>query len=327
MESTMRAVVLERSSAAEELHTSRVPVPRVKPGWVLVQVEAFGLNHSEVMLRAFEAEEDHIRLPRILGIECVGVIADPSDSRFKTGDRVVALMGGMGRSFDGSYAEYALLPESIVFSVDSDLPWDQMAAIPETWFTAWGSLFECLRLQSGESLLIRGGTSALGLAALQIARSLGCVVTATTRSQTKAAKLLQAGADVVLLDDETLADRAFASHPHGFDTILELVGPSTLLESMHLAGNPGRVCMSGVLGNQYELNGFDPIKDIPNGVSLSGFFSNYPDQKTIDAIFSHIAAHDMHPIVGARFTLDRIGRAHALMERSGAFGKVVATID
>lgn len=323
----MRAVVLRGCCEPNELRVESVPVPSVKPGWVLIEVKAFGLNRSELMLRSFEAEEDYIELPRIPGIECVGVVADPSDSRFRAGERVAALMGGMGRSFDGGYAEYVLVPEKNVFSIEgfADLSWDELAAIPETWFTAFGSLFECLRLQSGESLLVRGGTSALGLAAAQIAKALDCFVVSTTRSAAKREKLLAVGVDAALVDkgEGSLLEAARGVSPRGFDAVLDLVGPSTLRESLRLAAHPGRVCMTGLLGSPEPLLRFDPIFDIPNGVSLSGFYSNYPEQGAVDSIFGFVREHGLHPLIGARYGFEQIGEAHADMEASRVFGKAV----
>ena len=150
----MKAVVLTKPTKAEAIVLSEVEVPTVKPGWVLVKIKAFGLNHSEQILREFEIENDYINKPIIPGIECVGEIADASDSGLEVGQKVVALMGGMGRSFGGSYAEYALLPVHHVFPVETNLSWTKMGAIPETYFTAWGSLFQCLNLQPSDKLLI-----------------------------------------------------------------------------------------------------------------------------------------------------------------------------
>src|SRR5512145_1314348 len=129
----MKAVVLHHTGAPDVLKVSEVPMPTIKPGWVLIRVKAFGLNRSELMMREYEGNAPYIRLPRVLGIECAGEIADPSDSAFQKGQRVVALMGGMGRSFDGSYAQYTLVPAKNVFSVDIDLDWEELGAIPETY--------------------------------------------------------------------------------------------------------------------------------------------------------------------------------------------------
>ena len=181
----MRAVLLDKITEAKDIVLSECPVPETRPGWVLVKVKAFGLNHSEKLLRQSEIRADYIRKPVIPGIECVGEIADPSDSGLAVGQKVAALMGGMGRSFNGSYAEYALLPGRIVFTIESKLPWEALGAVPETYYTAWGSLFECLHLTADDTLLIRGATCALGYAAIQIAGALGCKVIATTHREEK----------------------------------------------------------------------------------------------------------------------------------------------
>ncbi len=174
----MKAVLLNKVTPIGEIALSEIPVPALKPGWLLVKVKAFGLNHSEKILRTQEIEENYIKKPVVPGIECVGEVADPGDTRFLQGQKICALMGGMGRSFDGSYAEYALLPEHHVFAIDSDLSWEQLGAVPETYFTAWGSLFECLQLKREDTLLVRGATCALGYAAIQLAKALGCRVIA-----------------------------------------------------------------------------------------------------------------------------------------------------
>lgn len=322
----MKAVVLRTTCAASALRVETVPTPRAKPGWVLVKVKAFGLNHSEAIFRSVEAEAPYIHLPRIMGIECVGEIADPSDSRFARGQRVVALMGGMGRSFDGSYAEYALLPQNIVFAVESDLEWIELAAIPETYFTAYSALFDCLQLAPSDSLLIRGATSSVGCAAVQLAKSIGCRVLATTRSEYKLDLLSSRGADFPLLGDSTLSERIRAVCPDGVQKALELIGPATLLDTLKLVSCHGIVCDVGVLGERYTLDGFDPIKDIPAGVYLSSFYSNNPTQYSMDRIFQHIDVHGIKPTVAAIFEFDEIAKAHELLDSGEANGKIVVRI-
>jgi NADPH:quinone reductase-like Zn-dependent oxidoreductase len=319
----MRAVVLHKTGVPEALTVSDVPVPEVKPGWVLVKVKAFGINRSELMMRRFEGDAPYIHLPRIIGIECVGEIADPSDSGLRKGRKVVALMGGMGRTFDGSYAEYALLPLKIVFTVDTDLSWEELAAIPETYFTAYGSLFDCLQIESGDTILIRGGTSASGLAAIQMAKSIGATVLASTRKESKIDFLRSQGAGHVFIDNGTLSQQLLSLYPHGVKKVLELVGVSTLLESLKLVAYHGIACCTGMLDKKGLLDRFDPIKDIPNGVYLTGFFSNYPSQKAIDAIFSLIKTYNLHPVISKTLPLDRIAEAHRLAESNEASGKIV----
>lgn len=319
----MKAIVLHRTCSPEELTVSDVPVPEVKPGWVLVRVMAFGLNRSELMMRAFEADAPYITLPRIPGIECTGEIADPSDSDFIKGQKVIALMGGMGRSFDGSYAEYTLLPAKNVFKVNTSLSWEELGAVPESYFTAYGSLFDCLQLTLVDTLLVRGGTSALGLSAIQLAKSTGATVIATSRNEEKRELLTRQGADNVLIDDGTLPGQLFKIYPEGVSKILELIGPSTLRESTKLSSYHGIVCSTGVLGKTSVLNNFDPIKDIPNGVYLTGFYSNYPTQAVIDDIFNMIGRNNLNPVISHIYSLGEIGIAHRLMENNMTKGKVV----
>jgi len=319
----MKAVVLTQTGAPEVLQMTEVPIPTVKQGWVLIQVKAFGLNRSELMMRQYEGNSPYIQLPRILGIECVGIVADASDSHFTKGQTVVALMGGMGRSFDGSYAEYTLVPAKHVFTVDTDMSWEQLAAIPETYFTAYGSLFDSLQLNSNDVLLVRGGTSSAGLAAIQLAKSIGAKVLASTRKEEKRQLLINTGADYVLIEDGTLSSQLKATYPQGVTKILELIGAATLMESMNLLRKHGIVCVTGILGKKATLDNFYPIKDIPSGVYLTGFSSNSPNQQLIDALFSHIKQHNLQPTIANIFSLDQLADAHRMMENNEANGKIV----
>jgi NADPH2:quinone reductase len=319
----MKAIVLYKTCRPEDLTISEIPIPETKPGWVLIKVKAFGLNRSELMMREYEGNATYIQLPRVLGIECAGEISEQSDSRFKKGQRVVALMGGMGRSFDGSYAEYTLVPSKNVFSVGGTDDWDELGAIPETYFTAWGSVMDCLQLSPHDTLLVRGGTSATGLAAVQLAKSWGATVLASTRNENKREILLRQGADHVVIDDGTIKAQVLRIFPSGVNKILELIGAATLFESASLLRHHGIVCVTGILGKKGTIDHFYPIKDIPNGVYLTGFSSNFPTQKIIDNIFIHIQKNDLHPAISKVFALEEIGKAHQLMDNNEANGKVV----
>ncbi len=321
----MKAVVLERTCRAEEMVIKDVPIPAVKPGWVLLKIKAFGINRAEISLRKYEADAPYIKLPRILGIECVGEIVDPSDSDFKTGQCVAALMGGMGRSFDGSYAEYVLLPVSHVFSANTELDWTEMAAIPETFFTAYGSLFECLQIQPNDIILIHAATSALGFAAIQLAKSIGCTVIGTTRKEERLESLKEIGADFAMLDDGTLSKQVMKVFPNGITKVLELVGEAAIEETSKLLKKHGIICSTGQLGGSTSKE-FDVIKSIPNGVYLSSFYSNYPTQEIIYEIFNHIRKCNLKPHISKVFTLDEIAQAHLLMEENKANGKIVVLV-
>jgi len=316
---TMQAVLLNKVTEAKDIALSEVPIPSVRPGWVLVKVKAFGLNHSEKLLRLNEIRADYIPKPIVPGIECAGEIADPSDSGLAIGQKVVALMGGMGRSFWGSYAEYALLPRRIVFPIESDLDWAALGAVPETYFTAWGSLFESLHLQPSDLLLIRGATCALGYAAIWIAKALGCRVIATTHRESKLALLAEA--DEAILDDGKLTGKV-----RGATKALDLVGPRNLKDTLTAVEKGGIVCQTGLLGGVYALKGFDPIKDIPNGVYLTGFFSNYPTQQIMDEIFAFLKEKQLVPTVGKVFDFAQIRDAVAAQDEGKVNGKIVVRV-
>ncbi|WP_242622584.1 alcohol dehydrogenase catalytic domain-containing protein [Lachnoclostridium sp. Marseille-P6806] len=316
MEKTMKAVVLNGVTNAEEVTLTKFPVPQVKPGWVLVKVRAFGMNHSEQILRLNEINADYIQKPVIPGIECVGEIADASDGGLTIGQKVIAMMGGMGRSFNGSYAEYAMLPLHHVFAIESDLPWEALGAVPETYFTAWGSLFECLQLKPDDTLLIRGATCALGYAAIQIAKALGCHAIATTHKENKFS--LIADADEQVFDDGKLTGKV-----KGVTKALDLVGPRNLKDTMTAVEKGALVCNTGILGGVYVLNGFDPIKDIPNGVYLTGFFSNYPSGQVVDDMFRFFNEKKLVPVYGEIFDFDHIKDAVIAQGTGKVNGKIV----
>ena len=316
---TMRAVLLDKITDGKDIVLSECPVPEVKPGWVRIKVKGFGLNHSEQILRRSEIDAAYIQKPVIPGIECVGEVADPSDTDLKPGQKVIALMGGMGRSFNGSYAEYALLPRRIVFPVNSALPWEALGAVPETYFTAWGSLFECLRLTKEDTLLIRGATCALGYAAMQIAKALGSKVIATTHRESKLSLITEA--DEAVIDDGRLTGKI-----QGVTKALDLIGPRYLKDTLTAVEKGGIVCQTGILGGVYALNGFDPIKDIPNGVYLTGFFSNYPNQQVIDEIFAFLNEKKLIPVSGRVFEFEHITEALTAQDDGTVNGKIVVVV-
>jgi NADPH:quinone reductase len=318
----MRAVVLEKPCQADELAVMEVPIPEVNPGWVLVKIKAFGINRSEIFTR--QGDSPSVKLPRIIGIECAGEIEDPSDSSFQKGQRVVSLMGGLGRDFDGSYAEYALIPSSQVYPINHHIDWVRLAAIPEMYYTAYASLFDVLRLSEEETLLIRGGTSSVGLAALQLAKSVGATVVSTTRNANKMKYLKDHGADFVLLDDESLSEQLFANFSNGMNKVLELVGTVTLKSSLKLLAEHGTLCMTGILGGEWVLDNFEPMIDIPSGAYFTQFDSgvNFKEKLLVE-LFDHIEQYKIDVPIADVFPLEEIDKAHLLMESNKAIGKIV----
>ena len=320
----MKALLLEGSTKVEDLKLSDIPIPKVKDDWVLVKIMAFGMNHSEALFRQFEIDNATFNKPVVPGIECVGIVEDPSNSDLSKGDKVIALMGGMGRTFNGSYEEYVLLPRKNVFKVNTKLDWIHLAAIPETYFTAWGSLFECLQLKEKDSLLIRGGTSALGIASIILAKNLGCRVIVTVRSDKHNELLEYLGVNKIIIDIENSIKDKIGEK---VDKILELVGPLTVPESLKLLNKGGICCSTGILGNVFTLDKFDPIKEIPNGCYLTGFYSNYPTQETIDEMMTFIDDYEIIPEIGKVYSFDNVIEYSRDLENGKTNGKGIVVVD
>ena len=321
----MRALEIDHVTPGSEATLIEVPVPEAKPGWALVKVEAFGLNNSERLVRLEEIGQPWIAPSVVPGIECAGIVIDGSDTDLVPGERIVACMGGMGREFDGSYAEYALLPRKNVMRVPDyiDWSWAELGAFPETYLTAWGSLFECLGLQLGDTLLIRGATCGLGYAAIQLAKASGVCIVATSHRKEKLQLLLDAGVDEAILDDGRLAaTRTGPAKVEGANKVLDLIGIRDLRDTLRCVERGGVVCTTGILGGVYAWDGFDPIKDIPNGVYLTGYFSNYPTQDIYDALFAFMSERRLRPIYGSTFSFYDLPAALSLQD-AGSGGKIV----
>jgi len=327
-DTTMRAAVCVRAGDPEVLEIRELPVPAVREGWSLVRVKGAGLNRSE--LRTRQGHSPNVTFPRVLGIECVGIVAASTDPRLPDGTTVAAVMGEMGREFDGGYAEYALLPNSLLMPVTTTLPWDVLAALPETYLTAQGSLAALGVVPgAGGRLLIRGGTSSVGLAAASIASGYGVQIAATTRQPGKAAALTAAGADYVLIDDGSLTASTRAVWPEGPDHVLDLVGASTAVDSLRLVRRGGTVCVSGSLSG-WAIADFEPIAMIPPGTKLTAFHSDSlkgsAGTAALQRVVRQVEAGVYRPNVDRVFALDDIAAAHRYMESDQATGKLVVRV-
>lgn len=323
--STMTAIVVEHGGPPEVLQIRQIPRPVARDGWLLIRVRAFGLNRSEMFTRQGHSGSA-VQFPRVLGIECVGEVAAAPNSDLQPGQKVAALMGGMGRAFDGGYAEYTLVPRSQVIPVQTTLSWTQLAALPETFFTAWGSLIEAMEVKAGQTLLVRGGTSSVGMAAITIAKELGLTIIATTRNQAKRQTLLVNGANHVIIDNGQIAEQVRYLFPGGVDAVLELVGAKTLRDSLQAAAARGIVCNTGILGNQWILEAFEPLTEIPSTVKLTVFTSDMNftlSAEVFQNIVNRVEAGDYHPNLDRVFDFDEIVAAHHYMEANRASGKLV----
>jgi NADPH:quinone reductase-like Zn-dependent oxidoreductase len=326
MSTTMRAAVCVRAGGPEVLEIRDLPVPAVREGWSLVRVKGAGLNRSE--LRTRQGHSPNVTFPRVLGIECVGIVAASTDPGLPDGTTVAAVMGEMGREFDGGYAEYALLPNSLLMPVTTTLPWDVLAALPETYLTAQGSLDALGVAHGGHGrLLIRGGTSSVGMAAASIASGYGVETVATTRRQDKTGALTAAGAGHVLIDHGgSLAASVREVWPEGPDCVLDLVGASSAVDSLHLVRRGGTVCVAGSLSG-WVIPDFEPIAMIPSGTRLTAFHSDNLKGSAGATVFQRVV-HEVEagvyrPNIARVFGLADIVAAHRYMEDNRATGKLV----
>ncbi len=320
---SMRAVVLDAPGPPEALQVREIPVPVPGPGQVLIEVKAFGLNRSELHTRLGLAEG--VEFPRVLGIEATGVVIDCPGGELAPGTQVATLMGGMGRTFDGGYADFTCVPVRQTVPFTSDLDWATLGAVPEMLQTSHGSLTVGLDAQPGQSILIRGGTSSVGMATAVLARRIGMTVLSTTRGPDRLDALREIGVHHPLVDDGDVASQVRQLVPGGVDTALELVGTPTLPDTLRATRVHGVVCFTGMLSNEWTVRDFYPIEYLPRGVRLTAYGGDAADlppavlQEFLDAVGEGRA----HVPIHRTYRLDEIAEAHAEMEAGRATGKLV----
>jgi NADPH:quinone reductase-like Zn-dependent oxidoreductase len=322
---TMRAIVISEYGGPEVLREARLPMPSAAEGTVVVRVRAIGLNHAEGYFRSGVWGD----VPKITGIECAGEVHDPGSSPFRRGQRVFALMGGLGRSIPGTYAEFVSVPASNVVPCDSSAAWELLGAIPESYATAWTFLHHNLELREGMSIVVRGGTSALGQACINLARLAGARVLATTRSQAKSEILVRLGA-TPLVERDDLSAEVRRVYPSGVDGVVDVIGTSTLADSLKMVRYRGRVALAGFLGGGDPIH-LAPLTDLPSGVQVSFFASAFMfgqrdlplSDVPLDVIVSQMEAGKFPAAPAHVFDFGDIVAAHRLMESGQARGKIV----
>ena len=323
MTGTMRAAVLDAPGPPEALRIRDLPIPEPRPGWVLIEVRAFGLNRSELHTRLGLAQG--VTFPRVLGIEATGIVAAAPGDEFRVGQQVAAIMGGMGRTYDGGYAQYTSVPAANVIPFHSDLEWATLGAVPEMLQTAYGSLTVGLDAQPGQALLIRGGTSSVGMTAAILAKDRGLTVAATTRRPERAQALEAIGVDHPIVDDGAIASAVRRIFPGGVDAALELVGTPTLPDTLRATKVHGVVCFTGMLSNDWTVRDFYPIDYLPSGVRLTAYGGGSSDlpAEVLQSFLDDVAAGRLAVPIHRTYALDEIATAHADMEAGNATGKLV----
>ena len=320
----MRAIVLEKFGGLDSLVYNDIPEPEPKAGHVVIEIKAFGLNHAELHMRRGEWAE----AAPVSGIECVGIVKSCPGGEFPVGAKVAALMGGLGRTINGSYAQYTRAPVSNVALIEADLPWAELAAIPETYATAWTCLFRNLEIKKGQLLVIRGATSSFGQAALKMAVNAGVRVIATTRSRDRFALLEKLGAERCEVERPDLSKHI--PEAEQIDAVLDLVGNSVVLDSLAMLRRGGRSCLAGWLGGLDPIPDFNPLLQMPSGVCLT-FFGSFvfgtPGFPLSDVPLKQIAADAAAGRIDAKptrvFRFEEIREAHRVMEAGEARGKMV----
>ncbi|ORW71654.1 zinc-binding alcohol dehydrogenase family protein [Mycobacterium saskatchewanense] len=324
---TMRAIVLNGFGGLDNLVYTEIPKPLPRDGEVVIEVKGFGINHAEMHMRRGEWAE----AAEVSGIECVGIVESCPSREFPTGAKVAALMGGLGRTVNGSYAAYTRVRAANVALIESNLPWSVLAALPETYAVAWTCLFRNLDLQAGQTLLLRGATSSFGQAALKMAVAAGANVIATTRSPKRIAQLEGLGASRVELERPDLA--AHIAEAKQLDAVLDLVGNSTILDSLDMLRRGGTACLAGWLGGLEPIADFNPLLRMASGVNLNFFGSfvfgtpGFPlSDVPLQDIARQVAAGRLDAKPSRVFGFDQIREAHRAMESGEAGGKMVVVM-
>ncbi|NND34331.1 MAG: zinc-binding dehydrogenase [Saprospiraceae bacterium] len=322
----MKAAVTRQPGPPEVIQVKDKPIPEVKEGWVLIKVKAFGLNRSELFTR--RGDSPNVKFPLVQGIECVGTIAQDPSGSYPIGQKVAAIMGGMGRFFNGGYAEYTLVPLEIVFPFFSELSWHILGAIPEMFQTVSGSLHQALEIEPGETLVIRGGTSSIGMLACQLAKVKGLTVISTTRNPDKRETLLKNKADHVLIDTGEVSMALKKVFPDGVNKVLELIGTRTLKDSLKCISQRGTVCMTGILGNEWTMHEFTPMGDIPSLGRLTVYMgeSKNLSKSLLQDFINEVEKGTVQLNIDKVITIDKVAEGHQYMEDNKAKGKIVVVL-
>ena len=320
---TMTVVAIEGGKGpATALHAARLPLPKPAEGQVLIKVKAAGVNRPDILQR-MGGYPPPPGAPATMGLEVAGQIAVAA-GRWKVGDKVCALLGG------GGYAEYAVCDARHALPIPDGLSFIEAAGLPETVFTVYANVFEHGSLKAGETLMVHGATSGIGVTAIQMAKAAGAKVIATGRGADKAAAAKALGADVAV--DVTTQDFAeIAKAEGGVDVVLDMVGGDYVLKNLDALKTGGRIVFIAALaGGQLDIPIFR-IMQKRAVITGSTLRPRDADEKARLAaeiervVWPWIAAGKVKPQVDATFPLEEAAAAHAHLEGGAHVGKVILT--
>lgn len=324
----MRAIILEGFGGLDKLVYRNIPEPEPMAGHVVIAIKAFGINHAEMHMRRGEWAEN----ADVIGIECVGIVKSCPGGEFPVGAKVAAMMGGMGRTINGSYAEFVRVPVAVVALIDVDMPWADLATIPESYATAWTCLFRNLEITKGQTLLIRGATSAFGQAAINLAVDAGVKVIATSRSRERFPMLEALGVSRCEIEGPDLSKRL--PETGKLERVLDLVGNSVIVDSLAMLPRYGRACIAGWLGGLAPVKDFNPLAQMNSGVYLTFFASfhfgtpGFPlSDVPLQQIAEKVAAGRFKAKPSRTFKFTEVREAHRVMEANEARGKMVVVVE
>lgn len=327
---TMTAVVIEGKGGPEVLQVQTIDVPQPGPGEVLIAVKAAGVNRPDVLQRKgfYPAPKGHSTLP---GLEVAGTIAALGDgvTRFKVGDAVMALANG------GGYAAYCVTDARATIGKPASLSFEQAAAIPETFFTVWHNVVERGQLKSGELFLIHGGTSGIGVTAIQLAKALGASVFATAGSDEKCAACVKLGADrAINYTKEDFAEVIKAeTEGKGVNVILDMVGGDYIERNIKSLGDDGR--MVNIAYQKGSTATVDFMRVMLKRLTITGSTLRIRSAEVKGAIAAAVEREVLPLITSGKITipidstfkLQDAAKAHERMESNQHIGKIVLTLD
>lgn len=325
----MTAIAIRAPGGPEVLVPEQRPVPSPAAGEILVKVAAAGVNRPDVQQRK-GLYPPPPGAPDIPGLEIAGTVVacGPAVSRWKAGDAVTALVVG------GGYAEYCLAHEGHALPIPAGLSMAEAAAIPETFFTVWHNVFERGALKPGETLLVHGGSSGIGTAAIQLAKALGARVVTTAGSPEKCDACRKLGADVAVnyRSEDFVAATKSATGGKGANVILDMVGGDYIERNYEAAAVEGRIVQIAFLGSSKATVDFRRVmlKRLHHTGSTLRSRAN-PDKAAIahaieQTVWPLIAAGRVRPVMDRTYPLAEAAAAHARMESSEHIGKIVLVV-